>query len=141
MEHELATTQKRLAEREVELYRIQHSLNGTSEIVPACGTFAFPTDGAADNPYMSPSSDGAGAKNGADSRFSSSSTIVWIETNKDQPVQMHVQQKHELQTRSRSNVDTASSHSSPIALGMAHSLTTYVSQLDNVIVAMEFVLK
>lgn len=95
------------------------------------------------------------------------STIVWIETQKGEPYQMHVQQDFDFQFQSHSaseNTPTSGaslvgsqalyhdeqwqdqqSHLSKqnhfIPGQVAQSGATYVAQLDGVIVAMEFVLK
>jgi septal ring factor EnvC (AmiA/AmiB activator) len=135
--HELAATNARLADSEARLFQFQErdSLNGS--VYPdqrwggtGVGVFASPNSAAtAVSTYMSPSNDGSASEAG--SLASSTTTLVWVESKGDRPVQMHVRRSDDLQTSTRSLQAHISSKLD----------ATFVSQFDAVIVAMEFVLK
>ena len=89
--------------------------------------------------YMSPLHDGTQSEVG--SFASSTTTLVWVESKNELPVQLHVSRADDMQVVS-SGFSGANGNLLPL---QAHTVAkydaAYVSQLDMVVVAMEFVLK
>ena len=139
LERDLATTRNQLAQGEALL----QTSGASTDAAHMGNSFANRQFPPASNPaeaYLSPFNDSLW--DGAESFVSSSTTtLVWIETKDNQPAQMHVQQQHDTQSSSRQDGVAYKDDLLPAAHVVGSSLSTYVSQLDAVIVAMEFVLK
>ncbi|OCT53373.1 hypothetical protein CLCR_09883 [Cladophialophora carrionii] len=136
LKRELVATKLRLADREAKLSQFRESSDPSNHSRNGWRNFAYPSRENGANAYLTPSSESAASD--AESFASSNTTLVWIETKNDQPVQLHVQ----LQGGDGTNAATSNTSSlSPNPLMQAGLLPAYVSQLDVVVVAMEFVLK
>ena len=138
LERELAATKSRLTQTEIHTHQTS-TLNGGAQLGNHWGDFDFSPEMSGYQAYRSPSNDSMGG--GARSFASSATTLVWIESKNDQPSQMHVQSKHDLQIQLKQSNDVSGNGYSSGAHAVGRSITTYVSQLDAVVVAMEFVLK
>jgi hypothetical protein len=134
LKHDLAAIQQQLLHKEAELFKLQQSPNDGA-LQPRTGwngsdftTFA--------NLDLSPSGQSEG-----ESFTSSSATLVWVETRDDQPFQMHVQRKDDVQVVSEGQSRAAGRDIWAVSPILKKNITAYVSQLDVVVVGMEFVLK
>ncbi|KIW96365.1 uncharacterized protein Z519_03434 [Cladophialophora bantiana CBS 173.52] len=154
LEQELAATKSKLAQCEAELRKTTQATHydspyfGKSGYASGSGEFNLASEmrGVARPAYLSPPNGSGGSGAGASSNSNSSSgTLVWIETQNGQPVQMHVQQKQEfgfLPASSGKNVHISAPLPASASSGQGRNATAiYVAQLDAVVVAMEFVLK
>ncbi|EXJ73005.1 uncharacterized protein A1O5_04154 [Cladophialophora psammophila CBS 110553] len=154
LEQELAATKSKLAQCEAELRKTTQATHydspyfSKSGYASGSGEFNLASErrGAARPAYLSPPNGSGGSGAGASGNSNSSSeTLVWIETQNGQPVQMHVQQKQEfgfLPASSGKNVHISAPLPASAPSGQGRSATAiYVAQLDAVVVAMEFVLK
>jgi hypothetical protein len=126
----LALTKLRLADSEAKLSHFREPSDPGHHASNGWRNFAYPLRENGANAYLSPSNDSAASD--ADSFASSTTTLVWVETKNDQPVQLHVQPP-----------DGDGDSNPPLTnLHMRGGLIpAYVTQLDVVVVAMEFVLK
>ncbi|ETI27894.1 hypothetical protein G647_00343 [Cladophialophora carrionii CBS 160.54] len=136
LKRELVATKLRLDDREAKLSQFRELSDPGNHTRNGWRNFAYPSRENGANAYPTPSNESAASD--AESFASSNTTLVWIETKNDQPVQLHVQ----LQGGDGANAATSNTNSlSPDPLMQAGLLPAYVSQLDVVVVAMEFVLK
>ncbi|OAP57984.1 hypothetical protein AYL99_07074 [Fonsecaea erecta] len=156
LERDLAVTRSKLAQCEAELHKstswteYDYAYLNKSGFVPGSGEFNLaPEIGGALRPaYLSPPPNGW-SESGTSASFSrnasSSTTLVWIETEDGQPIQMHVHQRQGIGFLPPSTGKNARSRAlslAPASLGPERGATTVlVAQLDAVGIAMEFVLK
>ncbi|KAH0830821.1 hypothetical protein FOPE_02029 [Fonsecaea pedrosoi] len=144
LERDLAAANSKLAQCEAELHKsaslthTEHAYANRGGYATGLGGFNFASEmgNSARPAYLSSPNGWMESGAGASVSSSSSSTLVWIETENGQPVQMHVQQKQEF------GFLPPSAGKNSASLGRDRSATTVlVAHLDAVVVAMEFVLK
>ncbi|OAG34462.1 hypothetical protein AYO21_11371 [Fonsecaea monophora] len=143
LERDLAAANSKLAQCEAELHKsaslthTEHAYANRGGYATGLGGFNFASEmgNSARPAYLSSPNGWMESGAGASVSSSSSSTLVWIETENGQPVQMHVQQKQEF------GFLPPSAGKNSASLGRDRSATTVlVAHLDAVVVAMEFVL-
>ena len=123
-------TKSRLAETEADLFKLQSPNHGA---IQPWGSFDFQSVSPPARTYGSPFNNSE-----VGSFASSATTLVWVETKKDQPVQMHVDHSDDMQVISNRQLEATFQKRD---FTSSKSDAAYVFQLDVVIVAMEFVLK
>ncbi|KAJ9608226.1 hypothetical protein H2200_007214 [Cladophialophora chaetospira] len=130
---ELAATKSRLIQREADLFRLQGSAHG-----------GINTSNSWDSTSYSSPANVAGWSPSYDSELesvnSTSSTLVWVETARDQPVRMHVHHKDDLQIVLKEPIDSNDTRIERVHF-TTRKIAAYVFELDVAVVAMEFVLK
>ncbi len=136
LKRELAATKNQLAQREAELTKLQASIFGGIPTISGWDNSAYPSPLNTANTDVSPSQDSE-----IESLNSSSATLVWVETVHEQPVQMHVHRRDDLQIVSKRQTNSNSNGRERVDLTTGKNDAAYVFQLDVAVVAMEFVLK
>ena len=134
---ELGATKLRLADSEAKLFKLPFDESTHQRNEWGNSSFASTVDVV--NAYMTPSDD---RSNGEAESFASGTTaLVWVESMDEQLLQMHVTRADDVHIGSDGYI-RANANSLPLEAPMTSRYdTAYVSQLDVVIVAMEFVLK